>query len=268
MNSFTVPSFAGTSAWLEVTLKRSNYDGKHSKKRPMMIIFPGGGYYFCSEREAEPISLAYLKAGFDTCIMRYTVRTSPEQPALGDLPLTEAVAAVKYVREHAEEWEIDENRITVIGFSAGGHLAASLGVHWNDTERIPTAGPMAKPNGLILSYPVITAGELAHRGSIQNLTGIDSLSAEDGRYDTSAFVSKDTPPAFIWHTFEDGTVPVENSLAMASAMRRAGVPCALHIFTKGVHGLSLATDEVGGGPDGVSKWVELPLDWLKNMGLD
>ena len=267
MNSFTVRAFMGTDASLEITLKNSVYNGEYRGKRPMMMVFPGGGYSFCSDTEAEPIALAYMNEGFSTCILRYSVRHDISEPGLGDLPLSEAIGAVKYVRAHAEEWNIDENKISVIGFSAGGHLAASLGVHWNDTARIPSAGEAARPNGIILSYPVITGGRLTHRGSIEKLTGVDGYSDEDGKYDVSAFVNEDTPPMFIWHTYEDNAVPVENSLMMAMAMRKANRPCALHIFTKGQHGLSLGTDEIRGGPRGISKWVEMSVDWLKNMEL-
>ena len=254
-------------AALEITLKSGVYDGWCRNTRPMMVIFPGGGYSFCSDREAETIAAVYLAKGFCTCILRYSVRRSDAEPGLGDLPLHEAAETVRYVRTHAAQWSVDPNKITVIGFSAGGHLAASLGVHWNDPDRLPIAGETVRPNGMILSYPVITAGNVTHRGSIENLTGVNTFSAEDDLYDTAKYVSSDTPPAFLWHTYEDELVPVENSLTMAMAMRKAGCNVSLHIFPRGEHGLSLSTPEVGGGPEDVRKWVELSLDWLRAMNL-
>ena len=254
-------------ASLEITLKSGVYDGWCRNTRPMMVIFPGGGYSFCSDREAETIAAVYLAKGFSTCILRYSVRRSEDESGLGNLPLQEAAETVRYVRAHAAQWSIDPDKITVIGFSAGGHLAASLGVHWNDSNRLPIAGEAVRPNGLILSYPVITAGDVTHRGSIENLTGVNGFSEKDALYDTSLYVSPDTPPAFLWHTWEDELVPVENSLTMAMAMRKAGCNVSLHIFPKGEHGLSLSTPEVGGGPEDVRKWVGLSLDWLKAMNL-
>ena len=207
-------------AKLEITIRDNNYDGWCKSTRPMMVILPGGGYEFCSDREADPISAAYLACGFNTCVLRYSVRKSPEEPALGDLPMQEAAAAVRYVREHAEEWYSDPDKITVIGFSAGGHLAASLGVHWNDAERIPFAGEECRPNGLILCYPVITADEYTHRGSIENLTGIAGISEKDALYHIPSYVGEDMPPAFIWHTAADKGVSVINSYLYAIALRR------------------------------------------------
>lgn len=260
-----LPGHPDTS--LEISLRSGSYDGWCENKRPMMVILPGGGYSFCSDREAEPIAAAYLAEGFSTCILRYSVRRSGDEPGLGDLPVNEAAETVRYVREHAEQWSIDPEKITVIGFSAGGHLAASLGAHWNDKDRIASAGETVRPNGLILCYPVITAGSLTHRGSIQNLTGKNGESPEDSLYDVTSYIGADMPPVFVWHTFEDGSVPVENSLALASAVRKAGGSCSLHIFPKGKHGLSLAAPEVGGGPEEVRRWVGLSVDWLRSMGL-
>lgn len=261
----TLPGYPG--ATLDITLRDGCYDGWCQNTRPMLVIFPGGGYHFCSDREADPIASAYLASGFSTCILRYSVRTSPDEPALGDLPLQEAAETVRYVRAHASDWSIDPDKITVIGFSAGGHLAASLGVHWNRPSRLPSAGASCRPNGLILAYPVITAGELTHRGSIENLTGIEGFSSQDSLYNIPSYVGADMPPAFIWHTFADELVPVENSLELASAMRRAGRPFALHIFPCGQHGLSTAEAEVGGGPEDVRQWLSLSVSWLQSMGL-
>lgn len=267
MRVFEVNPLPNTDAHLRVYLRSSEYEFVKLDKRPLMLVVPGGGYSMTSDREADPIAMAFCKRGYQACILRYSCRTASEQPALGDKPLLEAAAAIRYAREHAAEWGIDPDKITVCGFSAGGHLAASLGVHWNHPDYIPDAGEIYKPNAMILSYAVATANRFSHRGSIGNLTGVDGESALDGRYDAAAYVDKDTAPAFIWHTQEDNCVPVENALTMANEMQKNGRPYSLHIFTHGWHGLSLSTAEVGGGPAEVQDWVELAHKWLRSMGV-
>lgn len=267
MEVFEVKPLPGTAAHLRVYLRSREYEFVTLDKRPMVLVIPGGGYAMTSDREADPIAMAYVKRGYQACILRYSCRTSSDAPRLGDQPLREAAAAVRYVREHAELWGVDTQKVTVCGFSAGGHLAASLGVHWNDTTRVGQSDTLCKPNAMILSYAVCMGGSCTHRGSIENLTGICGESEQDRLYDIPSYVSKDTPPAFIWHTQEDNCVPVENALVMATAMQKAKRPFALHIFTHGWHGLSLATPEVGAGPEEVRDWVELSHRWLRSMNL-
>lgn len=268
MKVFEVNPLPGTQAHLRVYLRSREYEFVTLDKRPMIVVIPGGGYGMTSDREADPIAMTFVKRGYQACILRYTCRARSEEPALGDKPLQEAAAAIRYVRTHAEEWGVDPDKITVCGFSAGGHLAASIGVHWNDPSRIPEAGEMCRPNAMILSYAVCLGNSLSHRGSIENLTGIPCECDQDMLYDTTRYVNEDTPPAFIWHTQEDDCVPVENALAMASAMQRAHRTYALHIFTHGWHGMSLATPEVvAGGPTEPRDWVDLAHKWLRSMGI-
>ena len=196
------------------------------KKRPIVVIFPGGGYGMVSEREAERIAMAYNAAGFHAAVVYYCV-----EPHTHPLPIQNAANAVAMLRENAEKWNIDTDKVIVCGFSAGGHLAASLSALWNDSEifsehEIELA--MHKPNAQILSYPVITSGEFAHKDSFKNLTGTDdesnhlwsSLSLERRITDI-------IPPTFLWHTYEDICVPVENTLMYAAGLRRVGVPMSL-----------------------------------------
>ena len=130
--------------------------------RPVIVICPGGGYEWVSEREAEPIALKFVGAGYHAVVLHYSVAPAAHYPtALRQLAWT-----VAHLREHAAEYHIDPNKVVVAGFSAGGHLAASLGVHWRELG-------LPRPDGMILGYPVITAGKYAHRGSIQNLAGSD-----------------------------------------------------------------------------------------------
>ncbi len=166
-------------------------NSKVPKKRPFVVICPGGGYEFVSAREGEPIATAFNTAGINAAVVTYHLK-SKFPTALKDLS-----DAVCVVRENAEKWNVDENKVVVCGFSAGGHLAGSLGVFWNSESGIKREDKKNKPNGMILSYPVITSGEKAHRGSIENISQGDLTLEEHVSLEKN--VNNDTPPAFIWH---------------------------------------------------------------------
>lgn len=235
--------------------------------RPAVLICPGGGYSFTSDREAEAIAMQMLSAGFQAFVLRYSCYPS-EFPAA----LLEAATALSMIRKNAAQWHVDPNKIIIGGFSAGGHLAGSLGVLWNRdfvSESLGLTKEEIKPNGMILSYPVITSGEFAHRGSFECLLQerhdemMDEVSLEKQ-------VDAETVPAFLWHTFEDTTVPVENSLMMAASLRKHHVPFELHIYPRGGHGLGLANDETrdrnGGCVEACCQnWIELAKTWIKNL---
>lgn len=232
------------------------------KVRGAIVICPGGGYCFTSDREAEPIATQFAAAGYHAFVVNYSVAPNRYPQALFDL-----TRAVCIVREHAEEWRVDPERIMVGGFSAGGHLAASLGVFWNRPflQTLPRMQPgKNRPNALMLAYPVITSGEWAHTGSFDTLLGSceDSPLRREMALETQ--VGSHTPPAFLWHTFDDGGVPVQNSLLFASALAAHSVPFELHIYPHGEHGLSLATKEVceEESPH-VATWVGLCLRWMR-----
>ncbi len=236
------------------------------KKRPAVIICPGGGYEYTSEREAEPIAMHYLSAGFHSFVLDYSVAPSGYPAALCELS-----KAVAYVKSIADENNIDKDKIFVIGFSAGGHLAASLGVHFDRPEVKQFTGLKDgenKPCGILLSYPVITAEEgKCHQGSI------DAFSA--GREDVrelsylERYVTPDTPPCFIWHTFTDNVVPVISSLRFANALEENGVPFELHIYPDGPHGLSTADEVSAAYPEGVvpaaQNWIDMSIRWIKGF---
>lgn len=267
MRVLNISSLPGSNASLRVYLRERTYEHVIHDKRPLIMIFPGGGYSWLADREAEPVAIAFVKHGFQACVVNYSVRHNEEGPFLGDQPMQDAAAAIFYARTHAEEWGIDPNKITVIGFSAGGHAAGSIGVFWNDKKRIPNGGELAKPNAMILCYAVLTASAKTHSGSIMNLSGSMPGTEKAMSWSLEKHVSNDTCPAFIWHTSEDDCVPVEGALLMANAMQEQKRPYALHIFTHGWHGLSLVTPEVGGGPAECLPWFSLALDWLASMGL-
>ncbi len=237
------------------------------KKRPAVLICPGGGYEFTSFREGEHIAIRMNALGFNAFILKYSCK-----PAVFPAPQMELATAVSILRVNAAQWHIDPKRIVVAGFSAGGHLAASLGVFWKKPFLLEALGLKAariRPDALLLCYPVITSGEFAHRGSFRALLG--------GKYDElletvslEKQVSETTPPTFLWHTFEDTSVPVENALLFSSALRKNTVPFELHIYQRGAHGLSAANEETRNAIGwGVQKecqnWIDMAGVWIQNL---
>lgn len=224
------------------------------KAKPTVIICPGGAYSHLSPRESEPVARAFKAMGCATDILRYTVRETLDRPPLGLTPVRQLSERVARAREAG-------GPVVVCGFSAGGHLAASLGVHWRKLG-------LCKPDAMILCYPVITADE-----RYCNAESILNIAAEGERefFSLEAQVTADTPPAFLWHTAADDSVPVENSLMFASALSRYGIPFELHVYPFGAHGLSLATEEVaqpekGRLPDAhVAGWVRECEAWLDQI---
>lgn len=252
------------------------------RKRPMIVICPGGGYEHVSPREGEPIALQFMTTGAHAAVLRYDVSG---QGAEFPQHLLELAASVAYVRKHAAEYCIDPDKILVAGFSAGGHLAASLGCFWKEKwleEMMQAeAGATMKdyhPNGEILAYPVITSGEFAHRGSFVKIMGSEAeqgyaplgLTAKEleEKLSLENQVTSDFPQTFMWHTFEDGAVPLENSLFFAEALRKAGVNFEYHVFPHGGHGYALATKETA-MKEGkeinaqCAQWIDLFKNWMK-----
>ncbi len=234
--------------------------------RPSIVICPGGGYQHLSDREAEPVAQAFAAMGFNAFVVWYRIAPNRHPAAVHDV-----AAAVAWVRAHAGEYMGDPDAIAVAGFSAGGHAAGSLGVRWNDAALMAQAGltpEEARPNAMVLCYPVITAGEKAHRGSFVNLTGTEDVEAHQA-HSLDALVTPDTPPTFLWHTWEDGAVPVENTLLMASALRNAKVLTEVHIFPHGGHGLALATPLTSASPDQnvpeCAQWPTLAARFLRDV---
>ena len=239
------------------------------RKRPVVLICPGGGYAMTSDREAEALAVKFMAMGYHAAILRYSVA-----PARFPEALLQLATAVAMLRENAEKWHIDTDKIVVQGSSAGGHLAASLGVFWNKpfvAEALEMDAEKFRPNGLMLSYPVITSGEKVHQGSFECVLGEDYTDEEKRRFLSLEFnVTKDTPPTFMWHTAPDDTVPVENSLLFFQALHALDIPAELHIYPVGGHGLGLATAETA-CPNGYGiqaeceTWVQLAGDWMKHL---
>lgn len=232
-----------------------------------VVICPGGGYSFVSSREAEPVANAFGKAGYHAFVLTYQL--GEERQPLGDKPLEELSEAVACVKSQKAAYGLERKRIYVCGFSAGAHLAGSLGILWNDASRFPkgTDLELHRPDAMILCYPVVSAGEYAHRDSFVNLAGPDIQ--EQQRYSLEKLVTPDAVPAFLWHTAEDETVPVQNSFLLADALNKENIPVEMHIFPYGVHGLSLATKEVEEEEKDrmedahVAQWMELCIKWMQ-----
>ena len=226
---------------LTTYLLDSSNEFSNIEARPAILVLPGGGYSMCSAREAEPIAMAYLAEGYQAFVLRYSVAENSTWPN----PLNDAENALEMIRANSAVWGIDQERIAVIGFSAGGHLAAALS----------TIGKV-KPNAMILGYPCILK-------EIENILSTPIPGLENA-------VDRNTPPAFLFTTRDDALVPARNSLSFMNALDKAGIPFEAHVFYTGQHGLSLAKAHTSSGAksnvnSNVAKWFALSVDWLKQV---
>lgn len=215
-----------------------NYEAIDADRlHPAILNLPGGGYEFVSPREAEPICLRYASQGIQTFNLEYSV-----YPAAYPQALCEVLEAMSYIRSHAEEFHIDPKNIAIGGFSAGGHLALTATCFWNDPDiqkRIGRPGTLVKPDKLVLSYPVVSSGPFAHKGSFEKLLQEKAYIPEiRNRFSMETQITEDFPPVFLWSTDTDMTVPVENSLLLAMALKEKQIPLEMHIYPEGPHGLS------------------------------
>ena len=247
----------------------SSIEMRPNEKRPVILMCPGGGYEMTSDREAEPMAMQFLAMGYHVAILRYSVC-----PVRYPAALLQVAESVLYLKEHADEYHIDPEKIVVQGCSAGGHLAANYGVAWNSPFLTKLMGMENDPErlrvaGLLLCYPVITSGEKAHEESFRNLLG-EQYEEKKEELSLENQVTSDTPPTFLWHTATDETVPVENSLYFFQACLQQGVSAELHIYPVGGHGLSLANEKTcRANGIGVQKecqsWISLAQTWLEEI---
>jgi acetyl esterase/lipase len=207
-------------------------------KRPVMLVLPGGGYSICSDREADPVALPYLKAGYQVFILRYSLKKDAAWPQ----PLNDYEQAVELIRSKTDEWHLYADRVAVVGFSAGGHLAGA-------------AATMArnKPDAAILGYAVLSD---------------DVKGCNRSAPDTISAVSEETCPCFIFATRNDSAVPVRNSIRFMDALAAKGIAFESHIYAYGPHGFSTADSSVQSAEglcDRVQSWVSDSIGWLKDM---
>lgn len=231
----------------------------NGKENSVVIVFPGGGYVKRAVHEGKPVALWLNSIGISSFVLHYRVA-----PYRYPYPLLDAKRAIKFVRFNSHKFNINPNRIGVLGFSAGGHLAcmtATLFDYRDENLDDPVEKVSSKPDALILCYPVISFTKFHHRGSVVSLLGENPSDELRELLSGENNVSSDTPPTFIWHTADDESVPVENSLFFAQSLRRFNIPFELHIFQSGRHGLGLAENN-----SEVSIWIELCKNWLKKIG--
>jgi len=236
------------------------------RKHKTVLVCPGGGYQGVSDREAEAVALEFAAAGFCAFVLRYSVA-----PNRYPTQLLEVSRAMWLIRQNAEEWNVDVDDIAVCGFSAGGHLVAHLATCWHQpfiAERLGMPYGMNKPNRLILCYAVASAMPVGeYQFSFTNLFG-EGHESEYPSVSPDLFVSDKTPPTFIWHTFNDPVVPVELALVFASALDKHNIPCEMHIYPDGVHGLSLGDSRTSSTESlinpYITRWMENCITWLKN----
>lgn len=226
---------------------------------PAVLVLPGGGFTNRAAHEGEPIAKWLNTLGISAFVVDYRVAPYRYPAMLGDVQ-----RAVRYVRHRAAEWNVDPRRLGVIGFSAGGHLATGVGTHYdegNPEAADPVERLSSRPDFMVLGYPLITMGEYGSDRSRRTLLG-DTPSQENiGLLSHELQVTSGTPPAFIWHTADDGSVPVENSLIFAGSLSRCKVPFELHCYQSGIHGLGLAANH----PE-VGTWTGLCARWMRRMG--
>ncbi len=204
-------------------------------KRPAMIILPGGGYQYCSDREADPVAFPYLQAGYQVFILRYSLNEN----AVWDNPLKDYDQAYETICENAEKWFVDTDRIAVIGFSAGGHLAASAAV-----------SAKHRPRAAILGYPVITT----------------TIPWNKSAPDPSKLVDDKTCPCFVFASRNDGTVPIQDSLNFLSALNEKGIPFETHIYSYANHGFSTCEPQINNRDwccNRTADWVRDSIEWLR-----
>ncbi len=244
-------------------------DMKFNYKRKAVLVCPGGAYSFCSNREGEPIATSFLAAGYNAFVLDYSVKNRNEPGKKFPGQLIEAALAMKFIKDNAEKFHIDPNYVFVTGYSAGGHLATSLGILYNSeyvTNAIDMPENYARPAGMILAYPVISSGEYAHRGSIDNILHDEREVPEAlAKVSLENLVSETTVPAFIWHTREDTTVPVENSIMLSASLAKNNIPFEMHIYPYGGHGASLANPVVGWNNPTIAQWFGAALKWMETI---
>ncbi len=241
-------------------------DEENTPARIAMLVLPGGGYHSCAHHEGEKIALNYLAAGINAFVLNYSTKSNNPDMKY-PMPLVDASNAMKHIKDNAKKYNIDPEKVYVLGFSAGGHLAATLGTFWHRKEVYDAAQPMEygynRPTGMVLCYPVISPE--SHIGSYHNLLGVDATKEELEYAAPNLHVDEKTAPAFIWHTSNDNCVDVRGSLAMANALKDVGTLFEMHIYPDGYHGL--------GYPDGaegaverpcVATWMKHSIDWVRN----
>ncbi len=233
---------------------------KEKRTGAAIIVCPGGGYTHLADHEGGPVAEWLNSLGVTAFVLKYRLGPRYHHPA----PMQDAARAIRLVRARAGEWGLDPQRIGILGFSAGGHVASTAGTHF-DSGKTDASDPIervsSRPDLMVLIYPVITMREKTHAGSKLNLLGAAPTPELIGLLSNDEQVTKETPPAFLVHTMTDTAVPVENSLQFVMALRKAGVPFEFHLYERGPHGFGL------GQKDPIlATWPDRCADWLRLHG--
>jgi len=271
------------TAYIETYLLNNSKEYNVGKKRPLVLVLPGGGYAFTSDREAEPIALKFNGIGLNSAVLWYTVYDQ-----VSNVPrnaLVETAKAIQYIREHGEEWLIDLENIIVCGFSAGGHLAIQIATRWHQewlAKKLNTTSDMLKVNLAIPCYASTKserfkkddlgfAHQLIEKPNTANVRffGVENPTDEDfEEHNVLNYIDEHTPPMFIWHTFEDVLVDASSSIELARKLNEKRIPFELHIFEKGEHGLALCDRTTARKASHHNKhvihWFELCEEWLSD----
>ena len=249
------------------TVKWNNKDEWQPDLRPAVIICPGGGYTFLSQREGEPVALSFLQQGYQAFVLHYSLNEYSIFPN----PLDDISKAVWFVRSHADEFCINPNQISVGGFSAGGHVSALLGTQWNTPGlcqrlHIPDGGN--RPNAMFLCYAATDFNNVAIKSSKAVTCSTASIIQQQApESSTQNYISEDTPPTFLWMTREDFLSCTEY-FNFAAKLYHTGIPFELHIFGEGPHGMSLSSPLVAYGyelPTNVGYWFPMCINWLNKL---
>lgn len=230
--------------------------------RSAILVIPGGGYgMVCSEREGEPVAMAFIPYGYNAFVLHYSVKKAPFP-----LHLIQASKAMKHIKDNAERYNINPDRVFVAGFSAGGHLAASLGTMWNKKEiyeELDMPEGYNKPTGMMLIYPVISGGAVSHANSFKNLLCTQEPSEQQlAEVSIENCIDKNSSPAYIVHTSNDATVDVRNSLVLADKLASQKIEFEMHIYPDAPHGIALANEITKCGNE---KWCDSSMaGWVKN----
>ncbi len=306
MKQFTIPIYEDrTDVTLSALLWEPSRELQGEKKRPAIVINPGGGYMMCSDRESDPVALKFAAMGYQTFVLRYTVFMKPGPrpagppaggpPNFEDMrnpyakypqPLLDLGNAMLELRRHADEWYVDPDRVAVCGFSAGGHTAGLYAAVWDRpwlAERLGCTSEELRPAACILGYSVTDYANLAEQTGKGSM--LDSM-MKRGLFGTEDVdpallleasipqqIGEHMPPTFLWHSYNDGLVPLQQSLDVLEALLRNKIPFETHIFEDGRHGISTAdqsaADNKGTLNERIAQWPMLAGQWLqKRFALD
>lgn len=253
-----------------------------NRKYPVMVVVPGGAYFWTSDREAEPVALTFFAEDYHAVVINYSTEglasySDDKQLPINPVsafpnPLIELAQVLAIIRENAELWSVKSNEITVLGFSAGGNLAAQLGVYWHEkwlSELVHQPAETFKPNNLVLAYAPLDFVNIHSDDGKVNYAALGVLNPNESelrKISPIYHVTENMPPCFLWHTTEDPLVSVENSLKMSAVLQKNKIPFELHLYQRGVHGAALGDSRTSrnstqNNPQAAS-WVNLLLGWL------